>query len=62
MKKSKKEAYQPVVNLKQLILSHVGRKYLLDCGHCVTFGYFLGSNVIIINGKNLKVICTECGY
>jgi hypothetical protein len=26
-------------------------KFLLDCGHCVTFGHFLGNDVTIYNWK-----------
>lgn len=62
MTKTEVAAYQPPENLKQILQSHIGRKFRLDCGHHVTFGYFLGNNVIILNGKNLRVICTECGY
>ena len=62
MTKAEMAAYQPTEKLKQIIRSHVGQKFRLDCGHHVTFGYFLGNNIIIINGKNLRVICTECGY
>ena len=39
-----------------------GKKYQLDCGHHVTLGYFLGNNIIIHNGKVMKIICTDCGY
>jgi hypothetical protein len=53
---------QPIEKLKQILLANEGRKFLLDCGNYATFGYFLGTNVIILNGKNLRVICTECGY
>ena len=62
MTKAEKEAYQPTENLKQIIRSQAGKKFRLDCGHHVTFGYFLGNNIIILNGKNLRVICTQCGY
>ena len=61
MTKSQKAVYQPAEKLKQIIRSHTGSKFRLDCGHHVTFGYFLGNNIIIINGKNLQVICTLCG-
>ena len=40
----------------------VGMKFRLDCGHHVTFGEILGNDVIIRNGKKLKIICTQCGY
>jgi len=44
-------------------LKHLkGKKFILDCGHRVTFGQFLGNNVTILNGSKLKIICSQCGY
>jgi hypothetical protein len=43
--------------LKNLLLK---KKYQLDCGHCVTFGHNLGNNIVIINGAELRVICSFC--
>ena len=40
----------------------VGMKFRLDCGHHVTFGEILGNDVTIRNGKEFKIICTECWY
>jgi len=62
MTRSEKEAYQPPDALKQILRAQAGKKFRLDCGHHVTFGSFLGNNIIILNGKQLKVICTQCGY
>jgi hypothetical protein len=39
-----------------------GRKFRLDCGHYVTFGHNLGNDVVIQNGKKVKIICTLCSY
>ena len=39
-----------------------GKKFVLDCGHKVTFNHFLGNDVTIRNGKKLKIICSLCGY
>jgi hypothetical protein len=39
-----------------------GRKFRLHCGHYVTFGHFLGNDVTIRNGKEFKIICSQCGY
>ena len=39
-----------------------GKKYKLDCNHFVTFSEVLGNDVIIRNGKEFKIICTQCGY
>ncbi len=37
-------------------------KYVLDCGHHVTFNHNLGNNAMIINGKKLRIICSLCAY
>ena len=47
-------------DILQRILS--GKKFKLMCGHHVTFGEILGNDVIIRNDKELKIICTQCGY
>jgi hypothetical protein len=39
-----------------------GRKFLLDCGHHVSFGSNLGSDITVINGKEFKIICSLCGH
>ena len=39
-----------------------GKKFQLACGHHVTFNHVLGNNVIIYNGKELRIICSLCGY
>ena len=39
-----------------------GSKYRLECGHHITFNSVLGNDLIIRNGKTLKVVCTECEY
>ena len=39
-----------------------GKKFKLSCSHVVTFAEVLGNDVIILNGKKLKIICTQCGY
>jgi len=57
-----KEKYEEVENLKEVIETLRGRKFKLDCGHHVTIGHPLGSNITIINGKRFKVICTLCCY
>lgn len=38
------------------------KKFRLDCGHLVTFNQFLGNDIIVRNGSELRFICTECGY
>jgi len=54
--------YAPPEALHFIIKQLRGRKFMLDCGHKVTFGHFLGNNIIIYNGVNPKIICTDCGY
>ena len=39
-----------------------GLKFKLDCGHHITFNAILGNDLIIKNGRSLRVICTQCGY
>ena len=60
MTKEKKSAYEPAESLKQVIETLRRRKFRLDCGHHVTFGYFLGNAITIYNGKHPTVICSQC--
>ena len=62
MTKQQKQAYQDTEALRTIIKSLKGRKFILDCGCHVTFGYFLGNNIFIFNGKDPKIICSMCGY
>ena len=62
MTKEKKAAYEASENLKKFIKTLNGRKFKLDCGHHVTFGYFLGNDITIYNGKDPEIICSQCGY
>jgi hypothetical protein len=59
---TEKQVYKSADELRKIldILQH--EKFILDCGHRVTFNRVLGSNVIIHNGVELRIICTECGY
>ncbi len=52
-------AYEDIEKLKSLIKNG---KYLLDCGHHVTLNHNLGNNIAILNGKELRIICTLCLY
>ena len=57
-----KKEYESTDTLRKL-LSHLhGKKFRLDCGHHVTFGYYLGNDITILNGKHQKIICSECGH
>ena len=62
MTKKEKIQYEDVEVLRALLVTLKDRKFTLDCGHHVTFGHFLGNNVIIYNGKKPKIICSLCGY
>lgn len=63
MTKEQKEQYQDPELLKDILQRTLtGMKFRLDCGHFVTFGYFLGNDITIRNGKRFKIICSQCGY
>ncbi len=54
--------YASTEELRKVFEDMKGQKFMLDCGHKVTFGYFLANNLAIINGKKIKIICSECSY
>ena len=56
------QEYEPVENLKDFLSQLDKRKFKLDCGHKVTFGYFLGNDIMIRNGKEMTITCSECAY
>lgn len=58
---SQKKQYSDVEQLKTYLDKLKNKKYRLDCGHHITFGHFLGNDIVIINGKELKIICSQCG-
>jgi hypothetical protein len=62
MTKKQKQKYQNVEALKKIIRKLKGRKFELSCGHHVTFGYFLGADITIRNGKEREITCSLCGY
>jgi len=63
MTKEQKLQYADTDKLREILhRALAGKKFRLDCGHLVSFGYYLGNNVTIYNGKNFKIICAECGY
>ncbi|SHO52324.1 hypothetical protein [Desulfopila aestuarii] len=39
-----------------------GKKFVLHCGHHITFGAMLGNDLTVKNGKEFRVICAVCGY
>jgi len=62
MTKKEKKVYRDADDLRDIIKNLKGEKFRLDCGHVTTFGYFLGNDITVLNGKEPKVICSECGY
>ena len=61
MTKQEREVYRDSTELRKIIKQMRGMKFRLDCGHHVTFGFYLGNDVIIRNGKEPRIICSECG-
>lgn len=62
MTKKEQQLYQETDGLRDIIKKLEGMKFRLDCGHHVTFGFFLGNDITIRNGKKPRIICSECGY
>lgn len=58
-----KKEYQNPELLKDILIRVLsGQAYFLDCGHRVSFFHHLGNDVTIYNGKELKIVCSQCGY
>jgi hypothetical protein len=53
-----RDEYEESKELKKLLKG----KFKLDCGHHVTLNHNLGNNIMVINGKELKIICSLCAY
>ncbi len=63
MTKEQRSEYGETDELREILKQALaGKKFRLDCGHFVSFGYYLGNNVTIYNGKKFKIICSQCGY
>lgn len=62
MTKQERKVYQDTDELRIIIKNLKGMKFRLDCGHHVTFGFFLGNDITIRNGKEPEIICTLCSY
>jgi len=58
-KQCRVDGYEDCEKLKRLISKG---KYRLDCGHLVTLNHHFGNNIAVINGRELKIICTLCLY
>jgi hypothetical protein len=63
MNKQQKLQYQGPEVLKEILHRELyGKKFALQCGHVITFGTNLGNDLTVRNGKELVVICAQCGY
>lgn len=63
MTDEQKSKYSESELLKNILVRVLeGKKFRLDCGHHVTWCHHWGNDVTIYNGKELKIICTQCGY
>ena len=63
MTKEQKKAYQEPDKLRQILIQALDKqKFRLDCGHHITFGCHLGNDITIYNGREFKIICSQCGY
>ena len=62
MTKEQEKQYQEPELLKEILIRALrGMKFRLDCGHHITFGHFLGNDITIYNGKELKIIRADRG-
>lgn len=62
MTKKQKENYRATKELRQILAVLDKEKFQLDCGHHITFGEVLGNDLTIRNGRELQIICAQCGY
>ena len=62
MTKKERKLYRSPDELREVLKSLKGMKFRLDCGHHVTFGFWLGNDITIRNGKEPVIVCSLCGY
>jgi hypothetical protein len=63
MTRRQKQAYSEPEALKDILRRVLaGKKFRLECGHHITFNAVLGNDLTVRNGKELTVICAQCGY
>ena len=62
MTRETEKCYLPESELRKIFTELKGKKFKLDCGHHVTFNHNLANDITIRNGKDLKIICSLCGY
>jgi hypothetical protein len=61
MTKIQSQQYQPVDKLIKQLSGLAGQKFVLSCGHHVTFNQYLANDIVIYNDKDLRVVCLDCG-
>ncbi len=63
MTKAQETLYHGTDELRNILKQALeGKKFVLDCGHHITFHHSLGNDITIYNGRELKIICSQCGY
>ena len=62
MTKEEKKKYSDTDELREVFVKLRGKKFKLDCPHHITFGYFLGNDITVLNGKSPVIICSLCGH
>lgn len=63
MTKEEQSRYQETDKLRSILSQTlIGKRFRLDCGHFITFGHNLGNDITIYNGRELRIICSQCGY
>ena len=62
MTQEEESRYEDADALRKALANLKGRKFRLDCGHHVTFGHNLGNDITIYNGREIVIICSQCGY
>ena len=62
MTKRQLQEYRQTKELRKILKILKRKKFVLDCGHHVTFNEALGNNVTIYNGQELRITCSQCGY
>ena len=62
MTNEEKERYEGPELLRDILQRSLnGMKFRLDCGHHVTFATSR-NDITIYNGKEFKIICSQCGH
>jgi len=57
-----KRQYEETDALRRVLEGIKGRKFKLDCGHHVTFGHHVGSDITIFKGARFKNTCSLCSH